>query len=255
MQGRSEDKIQSSHTLFGDKLDSDLAPLLAAAHELKTPLAVINYLSSMLRTSDSKMTSAERDQYLERIALSTARMSRLVEGFTLGYRLQNSNQANFFELEPVNIATTAEDIIHQLSPLAKQLDQSIKLHVSSRSTLAVANQQLLGSVLTNLCDNALKHSPKGSNVAVTLTQSGNWVRSSVSDNGAEVSRHDLLRLRGSLGKELQPLAGRSHSSGLGLYIVSQLARAMGGSLGSICHHKRGATFFVDLQRSYQTSLI
>lgn len=245
--------MQISDSLFGDKLDNDLAPLLAAAHELKTPLAIVGYMTSALRSSD--LTPEQRQQYLDRIIVSTERMSRLVENFTQAYRLGDSKQAELFGLEPVNIAHTAEDVITELAPLAKQLDRKIELRVSARLPLAVANHQLLSNVLMNLCDNALKHAPEGSPVRIKLSQSGDNIRSLVSDEGAEVSRQELQRLRGSFGLELQPLSGRPHSSGLGLYIANQLTRAMGGRLGSICHHKSGATFFVDLQRSYQTSLI
>jgi len=242
--------------LFGERLEADVAPLLAAAHELKTPLAVIAYLAAALRDPSQALSDSERQTYLERISLSTERMSRLVEGFTQAYRLgSDHNQLSLLGLEPVNVMVVCEEVAHELQPLARQLDQTLIVHSRARSPLAVANRQLLTSVLMNLLDNAIKHNPPRSVVNLQVMTHGRHVRSSIQDNGAEISRHDLLRLRGRFGKELQPLSGRSHSSGLGLYIAAQLSRAMGGQLGAICHHKVGATFFADLERSAQLSLV
>ncbi len=241
--------------LFGAALDDELAPLLAAAHELKTPLSVIAYLAASLSDESQQLTDAKKRNYIERISLSTERMSRLVEGFTQAYRLGDERQLNLLGLEPVNVVQVLEEAAHELQPLARQLDQKIELKIANGSSLAVANRQLLTSVMTNLIDNALKHNPANSQVDIGLIQQGQYLRASVKDNGQELSRHDLQRLRGSFGKELQPLSGRSHSSGLGLYIAAQLTKAMGGNLGAICHHRSGATFYADLQRSTQLSLV
>jgi len=70
-----------------------------------------------------------------------------------------------------------------------------------------------------------------------------------------LSRHELRALRDQLGRQLQPLSGRAQSSGLGLYIAARLTRAMGGKLGVICHPVAGASFYADLQRSTQLSLL
>ena len=242
--------------LFGQAMADDLAPLVAAAHELKTPLSVVAYLAAALRDPNGDLTPAQTANYLERISLATERMNRLVEGFTQAYRLgSDGNQLSLLGLEPVNISQISQEVAQELQPLARQLDQTIELKVHSRSNLVVANRQMLSSVMINLMDNALKHNEPGTDVHVNISQHGNYIRAGVQDNGANVTRHDLLRLRGRFGKELQPLSGRSHSSGLGLYIASQLTRAMGGNLGAICHHKTGTTFYADLQRSTQLSLI
>lgn len=255
MQGRTGKDIDQIASLFGDQLNNDLAPLVAAAHELKTPLAVIGHLAAMLRDESQGLSASQQAAFLERIALSSDRMSRLVDGFTMSYRLRDERQMTLLGLEPVNIVHAAESVLHELSPLADQLDQTLKLKVAARHPLVVANADLLSSVMMNLVDNALKHNPPGSHVDVTLTGRDKMVRSAIHDNGTELSRHDLLTLQKRMGNEVQPLSGRAQSSGLGLYIAHQMAKAMGGSLGAICHRTSGATFFVDLQSSSQLSFL
>lgn len=254
MQGR-EGKDDQISSLFGDQLADDIAPLVAAAHELKTPLAVIGHLAAMLGDDNQQLSQSERETYLQRISLSAERMSRLVDGFTLSYRLQSERQMSLLGLEPVNIVHAAESVLHEIDPLAKQLNQTVNLKVATRKSLVVANADLLGSVMTNLIDNALKHNPAGSQVEIKLTGRDKMIRSAIRDNGSSLSRHDLQTLKKRLGTEVQPLSGRSHSSGLGLYIAHQMTRAMGGQLGAICHRQTGATFFVDLQTSSQLSFL
>lgn len=255
MQGREGKRTDQISSFFGDQLSDEMAPLVAATHELKTPLAVIGHLAAMLRDESQQLSTAERDTYLERISLSAERMSRLVDGFTLSYRLNDERQLSLLGLEPVNIIHAVESVLHELDPLAKQLNQQLQLSVSARRPLVVANPDLLSSVMTNLVDNALKHNPSGSRVEVKLSGRDKMVRSAVHDNGIALSRHDLQTLKKRFGSELQPLSGRAHSSGLGLYIAHHMTRAMGGNLGAICHRASGATFFVDLQSSSQLSFL
>ncbi|HEX4662288.1 MAG TPA: HAMP domain-containing sensor histidine kinase [Candidatus Saccharimonadales bacterium] len=255
MQGKAGKDLDQIASLFGDQLNDDLAPLVAAAHELKTPLAVIGHLAAMLRDETQQLSTQQQDTYLQRIVLSSERMSRLVDGFTMSYRLKDERQMSLLGLEPVNIVHATESVLHELTPLAQQLDQTLTLRVAARQPLVVANANLLTSVMMNLIDNALKHNPRGSQVDVTLSGRDKMVRSAIHDNGMEISRHDLATLRNRMGSEVQPLSGRAHSSGLGLYIAHQMARAMGGTVGAICHRQQGATFYVDLQGSSQLSFL
>lgn len=237
------------------QLDADLAPLVAAAHELKTPISVISYLAASLQDG-AELTASERDQAIERLLLTTARMSRLVEGFTRAYRIeQDPRQLELLGLEPVNFRHVLEEVADELQPMAHQLDQRIELAFRGRKRLVIANRQLLDSVIVNLLDNALKHNPPGQTVTVSLGGRGEFLRGSITDQGSEVSRRDLRSLRGNLGAQLQPLRGRSHSSGIGLYIASELTKAMGGQLGAICHQRSGTTFYADLRLSGQMSLL
>lgn len=232
-------------------LDNQAAVVAAAAHELKNPLTVITYIAQILADPALPLTSQERQEYLERLQLVSQRSLRLVQQLTTSYRLQD--QLTFqFNLEPVNAREVCESALHELTPYAKQYGQDLQF-TSSRSHIVVANRDVMYDVVVNLVDNAIRHSSTGGRVGVSSVTHGQNIRVAVHDNGASVSKSELNRLRHTLGREPQPFAGHAGTSGLGLYIASQLTGAMGATLG-LGRARQGTTFFVDFLRSKQLSL-
>ena len=138
-------------------------------------------------------------------------------------------------------------------PFAAQHQQVIELRFSSRSQLVVGQRELLQSVIGNMIDNAIRHNPPETRVDVRSRQSNAYVRLQVRDSGPGLARRDVARLRQRLGRHNEPLSVRP-GSGLGIYIASQLATAMGGRLG-VGRPTGGASFFIDLLGSQQLSLI
>lgn len=230
------------------------AELIAAAHELKSPLTLIAHMAATLRDADMGWTPAEQAVALERIQLSAERTLRLVQGLTVSYRLAQESQLGLaFTLEPLNIAQICQEAAHEIAPLAAAYNQTLQLRVS-RSHLVVANNDLVRSIIFNLLDNALRHNPAQAAVRVSLRSHAAVTRLCVQDSGPGFAPGDLKRLNQTLGKRPQPLSGRAGSSGLGLYIASVMAETMGGRLG-VGRTKIGADFHLDLLPSKQTSFL
>jgi signal transduction histidine kinase len=235
-------------------LDGSSAIIAAAAHELKSPLTLITYLAKMLSDEQLGLTEQERLQYVQRLQVVSARTLRLVQHLTLSYRLENNHQLAFsFALEPINTREVCENALHELTPFAQEYRQELRFMGPARPQMVVANRDILYDVVVNLVDNAIRHNAPGMPVAVSPSTRNDVVRVHVHDSGVGVSQAELNKLRRSIGRQPQPLSGHAGTSGLGLYIASQLASAMGGSLG-LGRARQGTTFFVDLLRSKQLSL-
>lgn len=235
-------------------LDGSSAIIAAAAHELKTPLTVISHISQMLADEQLGLSATERTQYIRRLQLVSARTLRLVQHLTLSYRLEDNRQLAFaFELEPVNAREVCEQVLHELTPYAREYSQELQFKTSARAQLVVANRDIMYDVVVNLVDNAIRHNARGAAVLVNAVTNTDHVRVNVHDNGAGISTRDVAALRKNLGREPQPLSGHAGTSGLGLYIASQLATAMGGNVG-LGRARNGTTFFVDFLRSKQLGL-
>lgn len=227
---------------------------VAAAHELKAPLVLLRHLAQSLN-EDEDLTDAERRQNLLRLSFTTDRMMRLVQQLTLSYRLEQDGQAQFnFQLEPLSITEVCDQALHELTPYAKEYNQELRLRGRHCPHLVLANRDILHDIVVNLVDNAIRHNQKGGVVDVSSFCRGEQVRLQVHDSGLGVLPSELTNLRRTIGRQAQPLSGRAGSSGLGLYIVGQLAEAMGGGLG-LGRTQNGTTFFVDLLRSRQLSLL
>ncbi len=244
MQGSYSEKRAVGNDIPG----SQIPALVAAAHELKSPLALVRQLSLALQTGD--YSPKEIDALAERITLTSERALRLTNDLTRAARLEDS----FFSLEPLNPHTMLEEVADELAPLYRAKGRRIVVSPRRYGLLAVANHDLLRRVLMNFADNALHYS--GSQQPVTLGVTARpkqgTIRLGVRDYGPAVPA-DIWK------RSLQP--GTEHawhmrpeSSGLGVSIARQFAEYMGGQVG-VTRHQDGATFYVDIAASMQMRLL
>ena len=235
--------------------DSDdyMQSLVAAAHELKTPLAIIAHLAAALE-DDTLSTPEQRQTSLRRIQLSAERTMRLIQSLTTSYRLEDDQLKFALNLQPVNISQVCEEAAHEILPFAQAQGQELKMTLGRRSQLVVGDRDLLHDILFNLFDNAIRHTPPETSVRVHMRRRRELVRVCVHDDGPGIQPSDMARLKRRLGSRPQPIITRSSGSGLGLFIAQQMAHAMGGKLG-VGLVEQGADFHVDLLHSQQLSFI
>lgn len=224
--------------------------VVAASHELKSPLALIRQLS--LSIADNHTPDDEKQKLAEQITLTTERAIRLTNGLTQVSRLQK----DFFELEPVNIMRVCQEVTDELFPFFEQYNVSVRVRPRSRSLLALANSDLLKNIIINFIENAVHYSAnsKPIEVKMSLIEKGKKVRISIRDYGPTLRKGFWRQLRKQLGSVPQPISSRPMSSGLGLYISGQFAEAMDGRIG-MTRHRDGATFYVDIVASQQLALL
>jgi K+-sensing histidine kinase KdpD len=238
------------------KLDAQLgaltsAPLfLAAAHELKSPLALIRQLS--LELESGACSPKESEVIARQITLTAERALRVTTGLTKTARLEDG----LFTMEPINPVSLCEDIVEELSPLYRAKGREIYVAKRSRPMLGLANKDLLRRVLLSFADNALHYSDIAMPVVVTasMRQRGSRIRLGVRDYGPAVPPKAWDTLAGSLGQQPQPLHSRPESSGLGIYVARQFAEAMSAEVGAT-RHRDGATFYIDINASTQLRLL
>lgn len=230
-------------------LEDELPFLVTASHELKSPLALVRQLALAL---EDNLDSADRAEIVRQILLTSERALRLTTDLSRSARLQDS----LFELEPLNPQAICEEVAHEMTPLYRARGRVIRVASRYRPRLAVANRELLRRIMLNFADNALHYAGADEPVelrAASRTREGS-VRLSVRDYGPAVPADMWRKLHASLGNIPQTLHMRPQSSGLGLLVSGQFARAMHGSIGATRHHD-GATFYVDVSASTQMSLL
>lgn len=223
--------------------------VLAAAHELKSPLALVRQLSFQLEAAGS--LTPEQKIVQERLRLTSERALRLVENITRTARLDDA----LFALEPLEAASVWTEVAREVTPLARGMGQGVRIKTPKRPLLVVAHAELLPAVLMGLCDNALAHNPAGSDLALSVKRRGRDVVFSVRDHGPLVDRKQFMTLEQRLGVAPQPLTSRPGSSGLGLWIAGVFARAMSSELLVTRHRSGGMTFSLAVPVSHQLSLL
>lgn len=223
---------------------------LAAAHELKSPLALIRQLS--LELEEGECTPREVEQIVHQITLTAERALRVTTGLTKTARLEDG----LFTLEPINPVSLCEDVVEELTPLYRAKGRTIEVAKRSRPMLGLANKDLLRRVLLSFADNALHYSDDTAPVVVTASVhgKGSRIRLGVRDYGPAVPTQTWSKLAASLGERPQPLHNRPESSGLGIYVARQFAEAMSAEVGAT-RHRDGATFYIDINASTQLRLL
>lgn len=230
--------------------DEQISSIVAAAHELKSPLALMRQLS--LRLADENLPESRRAQYIRQITLVSERSLRLTSNLTKAARLEDA----LFSLEPINPDQLCRDIVTELTPLFESYGRTLQLEERRHPLLLIANRDLLRRIILGFSDNALHYAQASTPVRIQIQalKRAGYVRIGVRDYGPALSSSFWQEMRRTSLAPSHVVQARPESSGLGLYISQQFAEAMNGRIGTV-RHKDGATFYVELQASSQLSLL
>lgn len=189
--------------------------LADAAHELRTPLAVLKLQAE--NAIDAGATPEQR-VHLERLVSGVDRSTRVVEQLLLLARLD----ANAVPFVPQTVALDeiARDTLAQLAPLAHARRQDIGLSHDGASLTVPGEPALLGALLRNLVENALRHTPEGGEVDVTLREENGCAILEVRDTGPGI---DPAHLGDITERFVRSHSQDTQGTGLGLAIAAHIA--------------------------------
>ncbi|MDB5183490.1 MAG: putative Histidine kinase [Candidatus Saccharibacteria bacterium] len=226
----------------------DSSLIIAAANELSSPLVLLRQLGLTV-TSDT-LGKDERQLLGEQLTLTSERALRMAASLSMA-----SSGQQRLELEPINPISICREVVHELSPLFAAHGQTLTVQKRSRIPLLVGNRRLLQQILLSFSDNALFYGSKSHPIRMNISGHGDTVRIGVRDYGPAVPIDVWQQIESRVTRHVPtPLASRPHISTVGLIAAQRLAEAMGSAVG-VTRHRDGATFYVDLRLSGQTSLL
>jgi heavy metal sensor kinase len=212
-----------------------------ASHELRTPVALI-------RTTAELALRRNRDETAYRKALSdiqghAERMSELTESLLTLARADAVGAG--FPMAETSLSSVIQTSVKQMAPIAEE--RRISLHTSLPPGVPVAkvNATAIQRLLLILIDNALKYTPSGGHVAVSLTKMDGNYRLSVADSGMGIDENALPHIFERFYRA-DP-ARSSNGTGLGLPIAQMIAEAHGTSIKAENNRDSGSTFHLLLQ--------
>jgi signal transduction histidine kinase len=224
-----------------ERLQSDF--IATVSHELRTPLASITGASDTLHRDDIELSDATRARLSNLIWHQSRRLTALVDDVLMVGRLGGATVTA--ESVPVDAVAVAREVVETAS---LSLPASIDIALNSGDELprVRGDRQLLEQVLTNLVENAVKYSPDGGHIDVTLDARVRTMRISVADEGIGIAASDLDVIFEKFFRVAPVATGPVSGTGLGLYIVRELVERMGGAIRVRSRLGHGTTFDVDL---------
>lgn len=196
----------------------------AAAHELKTPLAVLRAHGEALRED---IDAQKRERYLDVILDECDRMSALVGSLLELSRLEAGAGLRREEVELSGLAREVWD------PLALPLERKgVSLSLELEEVRLSGDRERLREAAGNLASNALRHCPPGGAIRVTLKREEDWAVLAVYNDGPSIPEADLPHLFEPFYRGDKSRSRDSGGTGLGLAIVQAAVRAHGGSCGA-----------------------
>ncbi|MFT5263214.1 MAG: signal transduction histidine kinase [Polaribacter sp.] len=190
------------------------------SHDLRTPLAIMKGYVETLLLKDDNINADQRKQYLETTLSSGDRLSKLIAQL-FEYSKLEAKQIQL-KKEPFFITEIAQDIYQKYQLLAKERGITMHLNASPEIPMVFADIGLVERVIQNLMDNALKFTPEGGKVNITLNAVGKKVEVRIADTGPGIPEGEQSAIFERYGQAEQSDDIKKSGAGLGLAIAKKI---------------------------------
>jgi signal transduction histidine kinase len=215
------------------------------SHDLSTPFAAIKMWLNILDDDTGNLTN-EQIKAVERIRQSAGKGEILIRSI-LDVEKAETNQHKV-QLENFDLKVFVESIVGDFQPAASGKNIQLHFETADKHVYLVSDKQLVSRICENLFSNAIKYSPPGKNVWISLADANDAVNIKVKDEGVGINQDELPNLFSKYSKiSSSPTAGEA-STGLGLSIVKRIVQELNGSVFCESEPGKGSLFTVVLKK-------
>jgi PAS domain S-box-containing protein len=217
--------------------------VFTATHELRTPLANIRAYSETLSLA-TDIPVEQQQSFYNTINNEATRLARFVD------ELLNISQmeagAITIQKHEVELERMLGEIFESQRPLAIEKKQTFNFSIGPKLPKVVADKDKLAAAITNLVSNAIKYTPDGGKVTVSIEADNSRVLFAVEDSGIGVSPEDVPKLGEKFFRSGDDRVQSIVGSGLGLAFAQEVARLHGGSISIQSQLHQGSCFTLEL---------
>lgn len=219
-----------------DRLKDDF--ISTVSHELRTPLASIVGYAEMLEDGDAGELSPEQEKVVGVIQRNASRLRGLIEDLLVLSRVEAGDlQTQFHPVDLYGVVTT---VLESFRPVADRAGVTLRVRLDAVTVSGDALQ--LERAVSNLVSNAVKFTPSGGRVSITLTRFARQATVEVADTGIGIPAADIDKLGTRFFRASSAQRASIPGTGLGLSIVHAIADAHHGSLEFDSVEDEGTTF-------------
>jgi two-component system phosphate regulon sensor histidine kinase PhoR len=213
-----------------------------ASHELKTPLAAIRAYAETLQMGALDDREAA-EQFVGNIIAQADRINGLVQGMLQLSRVEAGTALKF---EFFDACEAVDPCIAAATAMSRTKGITVSATLPEESLPIQSDRDGFQTIASNLLSNAVRYTPEGGHIHVSLAQAGNWFVLRVQDDGIGIHPEDLERIFERFYRAEKDRSQDSGGTGLGLSIVKHLTQALGGSVSASSTPQQGSLFEVRL---------
>jgi signal transduction histidine kinase len=231
-----------------DRLKDDF--VATVSHELRTPLTSMMGFLEMIREGEAGELNDEQQRFLAIVYRSSERLQRLVGDLLFVARLDaNGLQLQFAD---VDVTEVVREAVESTAALARSRAIDLRSELADVPSI-FGDRERLSQLVGNLISNALKFTPPGGRVDVSLRNLGERARIEVRDTGLGMAEEDRAR---AFDRFFRASATRDHAPGvgLGLTIVKTIVEGHGGTIEVASREGVGTAFTIELPLAAERSV-
>jgi K+-sensing histidine kinase KdpD len=217
------------------------------AHDLRTPSTSIRWTVQNLLDGAAGAPNPDHAAHLTSIQAAADQLGRLANNLLESDRMERPSAPP--PLQPIDLAAVIESAVALLRPTAASREVRLAFDAPTGLPPVEGIRDGLDAVLTNLIENSIRYSPKGSEVEITLERNGSRQCFSVRDHGPGIADEDMDQIFGRFGRGRPSPYSSQRGFGLGLYVAKSHIENMGGGISAGNHPGGGARFICILNES------
>jgi len=216
------------------------------SHDLRTPLASMQGYIETLIIKNDMLNGLSRMQYLEIARKHAMHLGRLIQCLLELAMLDASRVTP--EFESFSLPELIQDVVQEFELQAKEANVSLALQPPDATVYVYADISLIQRVLENLVGNALRYTPAGGKVSISVQPSAAAVGVFVADTGPGIPREALPHIFDRFYKANRNDGSGSGSMGLGLAIAKRILELHSSEIRVVSKERQGTRFYFDLPR-------
>lgn len=216
-----------------------------AAHQLRTPISAIKWTLRMILDGDLGPITDDQRDFLEKTYKSNERMINLINDLLNVTRIEEGR--HLYNLTLVNLEDIIESIAGNYTEVLgqKKIDFGYEKPAEKLSQVK-ADVEKMKMVIANLIENAIKYTPAGGNIRISILQKGKDLEVTVRDTGIGIIKDQQNRIFTKYFRGSNALKTETEGTGLGLFITKNIVETHGGKVWFLSEEGRGTTFFFSI---------
>ncbi|MFH0860543.1 MAG: PAS domain S-box protein [Candidatus Altiarchaeota archaeon] len=247
MQEQLEDnyrRLQEAHEQLKelDNLKSEFVSI--ASHELQTPLTILRGYGELLQDETFGILNPKQKEKIDIMVKNIDALIKLVNDILDLSRIEAGQLE--FNFRKLDVRTVVKDVVNYVRPAAERSGINLGFRMPSKIPLIRCDSDRLSQVVSNLLDNALKFTPRGGSITVSVSRLGRNIVIKIKDTGIGIPKGEVGKIFESFYQVDSSRRRKYKGVGLGLAVCKKIVEAHQGTIGVESEEGRGSIFSVVL---------